>query len=187
MSYLVGDRHTALPGIEDGELVGLRVGVHDDLEEALILFTAAVRGSDQRLAAAHDGGLGLRVNPGQDLREEQDQFRTRRTARKKHSRPRPPNRPSAARASPQTDRYAVLGSEHGHSFDVLVRYVGGDDQDGGVGVAQLVGAVHLTDGPALIREALTKHTQGAIRRLWKNTVIYNSFTETCAINVNIPW
>ena len=41
-SYLVGDCHTALPGVKDGELVGLRIGVHDDLEEALILFTAAI-------------------------------------------------------------------------------------------------------------------------------------------------
>lgn len=53
-----------------------------------------------------------------------------------------------------THRDAVLGSEGSHSFDVLVRDVGGDDQDGGIGVTQLVGAVHFTDGPALIGETL---------------------------------
>lgn len=42
MSYLVGDCYTALPGVKDGELVGLGVGVHDDLEVVLVLFAAAV-------------------------------------------------------------------------------------------------------------------------------------------------
>ena len=55
----------------------------------------------------------------------------------------------------QTDRYAVFGSEHCHSFDVFICDVGGDDQDGGIRVTQLIGAVHLTDGPALIRKTLT--------------------------------
>lgn len=55
-----------------------------------------------------------------------------------------------------TDRYAVLGSKHSHSFDIFICDVGGDDQDGGIGVTQLVGAVYLTDGPAFIRETL-KH------------------------------
>lgn len=40
--YLVGDCHTALTGIKDGELVGLGVGIHDDLKEAFVLFTATV-------------------------------------------------------------------------------------------------------------------------------------------------
>lgn len=40
--HLVGDRHAALAGVKDGELVGLGVGVHDYLEEALVLFAAAV-------------------------------------------------------------------------------------------------------------------------------------------------
>lgn len=53
----------------------------------------------------------------------------------------------------------MLGSEHSHSFDVLVCDVGGDDQDGGIGVTQVIGAVNLTDDPALIRETLTKHIQ----------------------------
>lgn len=40
--YLVGHGHAALSGIEDGELMRLSVGVHDDLEEAFILFAAAI-------------------------------------------------------------------------------------------------------------------------------------------------
>lgn len=40
--HLVGDGHAALSGIKDGELVGLSVGVHDDLEKAFIFFTATV-------------------------------------------------------------------------------------------------------------------------------------------------
>ena len=40
--YLVGDSHTTLPGIKDGELVGLGIGIHDDLEEAFVLFTATI-------------------------------------------------------------------------------------------------------------------------------------------------
>lgn len=44
--YLVGVGHTALSGIEDSQFVGLSVGVHDDLEEALVLFAAAVRWAD---------------------------------------------------------------------------------------------------------------------------------------------
>lgn len=40
--YLVGDCYTTLPGIKDGEFVGLGVGIHDDLEEAFVLFTATV-------------------------------------------------------------------------------------------------------------------------------------------------
>lgn len=42
MLHLVADGHTALSGIKDGELVGLSVSVHDDLEEALVFFAAAV-------------------------------------------------------------------------------------------------------------------------------------------------
>lgn len=67
--HLAGQGFTGLTRIEDGELVGLRVGVHDDLEEALVLFAAAVQRADQRLAAAHHSGLRLRVDPGQDLQE----------------------------------------------------------------------------------------------------------------------
>lgn len=40
--HLVSDGNTALPSIEDGQLVGLSVGVHDDLQEALVLLAAAV-------------------------------------------------------------------------------------------------------------------------------------------------
>lgn len=40
--HLVGDGHAALSGIKDGELVGLSVGVHDDLEKAFVFFTATV-------------------------------------------------------------------------------------------------------------------------------------------------
>lgn len=61
------------------------------------------------------------------------------------------------KAACHTDRYAVLGSEQCHPSDVFIGYVGGDDQDGRIGITQLVGAVDLTDGPALIREALIKH------------------------------
>lgn len=67
-----------------------------------------------------------------------------------------------------TDRYAVLCSEHSHPLDVVFCDVGGDDQDGGVGVTQLIAAVHLTEGPALIREALKKtpnHMRETITRV----------------------
>lgn len=59
-------------------------------------------------------------------------------------------------------RDAVLGSEGRYSSEVFVRNVGGDDQRGGVGVTQLVGAVHFTDGPALIGETLLKHCGGEL-------------------------
>lgn len=59
----------------------------------------------------------------------------------------------------------MLGSKHSHTFYVFICDVGGDDQDGGIGVTQLIGAVHLTDSPALIRKALIKHMQENIRRL----------------------
>lgn len=44
--YLVAYGNAALSGIEDGELMRLSVGVHDDLEKAFILFTAAIGRSD---------------------------------------------------------------------------------------------------------------------------------------------
>ena len=47
--------------------MGLGVGVHDRLEEPLVLFAAPVQRADQWLAAAHDGGLGLGVDPRQHL------------------------------------------------------------------------------------------------------------------------
>lgn len=53
-------------------------------------------------------------------------------------------------------RDAVFGSEGSHSLDVLVRDVGGDHEDGGVGVTQLVAAVHSADGPALVGKTLLK-------------------------------
>lgn len=53
----------------------------------------------------------------------------------------------------------MLGSKQGHLFDVFICNVGRDDQDGWIGVAQLIGAVDLTDGPALIWKALEK-TEG---------------------------
>lgn len=40
--HLVGDGNAALPCVKDGQLVGLSVGVHDDLQEALVLLAAAV-------------------------------------------------------------------------------------------------------------------------------------------------
>lgn len=40
--HLVGDGHAALPGIKDGEFVGLSVGVHDDLEKTFVFFTATI-------------------------------------------------------------------------------------------------------------------------------------------------
>lgn len=45
-SYLVGHGHAALPCIKDGELMRLSVSIHDNLQEALILFTAAIGRSD---------------------------------------------------------------------------------------------------------------------------------------------
>lgn len=44
--YLVVHGHAALSRIEDAELVRLSIGVHDDLEEAFILFAAAIRRSN---------------------------------------------------------------------------------------------------------------------------------------------
>lgn len=77
--------------------------------------------------------------------------------------------------SPLTDRYAVFGSEHSHSFDVFISDVSGDDQNGGIRVTQLIGAVHLTDGPALIREALTKR-----KNVYDNDKVYSNLTfSTC--------
>lgn len=69
-------------------------------------------------------------------------------------------------AVPTTDRYPMLGSEHSHSLDVFIWDVGGDDQDGGIGVTQLVGAVHLTDGPALVRETLAKKDRTNTEHFW---------------------
>lgn len=54
----------------------------------------------------------------------------------------------------------MLGSKQGHLFNVFICNVGGDDQDGWIGVAQLIVAVDLTDGPALIWKALEK-TEGS--------------------------
>lgn len=48
----------------------------------------------------------------------------------------------------------MLGPKQGHLFYVFICNVGRDDQDGGIGVTQLIGAVDLTDGPALIWKAL---------------------------------
>lgn len=62
-----------------------------------------------------------------------------------------------------TDRYAMPGSEHSHSPHVVLCDVGGDDQDGGIRVTQLVVAVHLTEGPALIRETLRKQPLQTVR------------------------
>lgn len=45
-TYLVGHGHAALPCIKDGELMRLSVSIHDNLEEAFILFTAAIGRSD---------------------------------------------------------------------------------------------------------------------------------------------
>lgn len=42
LEYLVGVCDATLPCIEDDELVGLGVGVHDGLKVALVLFAAAV-------------------------------------------------------------------------------------------------------------------------------------------------
>lgn len=50
----------------------------------------------------------------------------------------------------------MLGSKQGHLFDIFICNVGRDDQDGWIGVAQLIGAVDLSDGPALIWKALEK-------------------------------
>lgn len=56
-------------------------------------------------------------------------------------------------------RYAALGSKHSYLFYVFNCDVGGDDQNGGIGVTELIGAVYLTDGPAFIRKALIKQKQ----------------------------
>lgn len=56
----------------------------------------------------------------------------------------------------------MLGSKQGHLFDVFIWNVGRDDQDGWIGVAQLIGAVDLTDGPALIWKALEKQRETLI-------------------------
>ena len=68
----------------------------------------------------------------------------------------------------QTDRYAVLSSEQSNTFDVFIYDVGRDDQNGGVGVTQFMGAVNLTNGPAFIWETLAKQIQPQERN-HKNT------------------
>lgn len=54
---------------------------------------------------------------------------------------------------------AMLGSKKGHLFDVFIGNVGRDDQDGWIGVTQLITAVNLTDSPALIWKTLEKHDE----------------------------
>lgn len=53
----------------------------------------------------------------------------------------------------------MLGSKKGHLFDFFICYVGRDDQDGWIGVTQLITAVDLTDGPALVWKTLEKQTE----------------------------
>ena len=65
---LVSSCVDAGPGVEDEELVGLSVGVHDGLEVLLVLFAALAVDAHHGLAAAGHRGLGLRVDPGQNLR-----------------------------------------------------------------------------------------------------------------------
>lgn len=48
----------------------------------------------------------------------------------------------------------MLGSKRGHSPDVVLGDVGGDDEQSWVRVTQLVAAVQLADGPALIGKTL---------------------------------
>lgn len=48
----------------------------------------------------------------------------------------------------------MLGSKQGHLFYIFIGNVGRNDQDGWIGVTQLIGAVDFTDGPALIWKAL---------------------------------
>lgn len=54
---------------------------------------------------------------------------------------------------------AMLGSKKGHLFDVFICNVGRDDQDGRIGVTQLITTVDLTDGPALIWKTLEKQME----------------------------
>lgn len=56
----------------------------------------------------------------------------------------------------------MLGSKKGHLFDVFICNVGRDDQDGWIGVTQLITVVDLTDGPALIWETLEKQVEAFI-------------------------
>lgn len=72
----------------------------------------------------------------------------------------------------------MLGSKQGHLFDVFIWNVGRDDQDGWIGVAQLVGAVDLTDGPALIWEAL-ENTEGNYHTRQKAAVQTQQVQSTC--------
>lgn len=71
----------------------------------------------------------------------------------------------------------MLGSKQGHLFDVFICDVGRDDQDGWIGVTQLIGAVDLTDGPALIWKALEK-TEGNFHLLYQ--------TESCSTHTTSP-
>lgn len=71
--YLISVSDTALPCVEYGQLVWLCVGVHYSLQVALVLFAAAVRGAHQRLTAAHNRGLTLRMDPREDLKESRQQ------------------------------------------------------------------------------------------------------------------
>ena len=63
---------------------------------------------------------------------------------------------------PRTHREAVLGPEGGDPAQVVLGDAGGDDQEGGVGVTQLVAAIHPAERPALIGQALRTHTHSTI-------------------------
>lgn len=64
----------------------------------------------------------------------------------------------------------MLGPKKRHLFDIFICNVGRDDQDGWIGVTQLITAVDLTDGPALIWKTLVKQME---------TFIYYTVHLTC--------
>lgn len=62
--YLVCISNTILPGVKYEELVGLSISIHEGLQVFLIFFATLVIWAHERLAAACDGGLALRMDPG---------------------------------------------------------------------------------------------------------------------------
>lgn len=67
ITYLVGSSIDARPGIEDEELVGLSIGIHDGLEVLLIVFATLAVDPDHGLTTAGHCGLALWVDPRQHL------------------------------------------------------------------------------------------------------------------------
>lgn len=66
-SNLIGGSIDAGPCIENEELVGLSISIHDCLEELLVLFAPFPIDPNHGLTAARHRRLALRVDPRQHL------------------------------------------------------------------------------------------------------------------------